>query len=81
MEKIRNLHKIKSLFTPFFNYMVDTEMNPISKAIDEEFYEDILKDKDITGLLSRDQVEAVKEFIKLRGNYNALIEAKKKAVP
>ena len=36
--------------------MVNSEITPIVKAIDEEFYEEILKDKEIVGLLSRDQI-------------------------
>lgn len=31
-------------------------MEPISKALDQELYEQILKDKDIVGLLSNSQV-------------------------
>lgn len=56
-------------------------MEPINRSLDEEIYEDILKDASITRMLRGDQIEAIKEYIKLKVSHDALIEAKKKSLP
>jgi len=53
--------------------MVDLEMQPIKKSLDEELYENILKDSAITSILRADQMEAIKEYLKLRFSHDALI--------
>ena len=53
--------------------MVDLELKPINKSLDEEVYEDILKDASITKMLRGDQIEAIKEYLKLKVSHDALI--------
>ena len=56
-------------------------MSKVTKALEDEFYQSLIKDQEFTSYLSNDQRQAYKEYIHVKYNRDALIEAKKKQRP
>ena len=52
-------------------------MKIINKAIDEDYYHSLNNDASFKAFLTKDQIQAYKEYLKFRANWEAYIEAKK----